>query len=170
MLKGYLKVIILRGLKNKPCSGYDLLKKVEEIIDEKPSSGSLYPLLNDLLRNNYIEILEESNRKKIYKITKDGEVLLEKLTKEKENYIKAQEELLNIVKGIDEKDYESYKDFIQFNENLKNENKILFRNIELLVEFKTIFNKVLSGKNISKSKEEEIKKILKETIKKLKKL
>ena len=48
MLRGFLRIVVLKALAESPKSGYALMKYIEERIGSKPSSGSMYPLLDKL--------------------------------------------------------------------------------------------------------------------------
>ena len=76
--RGYLKLLILHLLEEKPLHGYGImteLKKRYEI--PSPSAGAIYPLLSSLKRKNLIEVVEtEKREKKLYKITEKGKSYL----------------------------------------------------------------------------------------------
>lgn len=91
-MKGYLKIFVLRELVNKERTGYELMKCFENFTGTKmPSPGTIYPLLNDLLKKGMATVSKKDN-KKIYKITKKGEKILSNLMSERkkvlENIIK----------------------------------------------------------------------------------
>lgn len=71
--RGFLKAYLLVLLRKKPVHGYALIKGVHEKTGFwKPSPGAIYPLLNSLVREGYIEASPDSNRRKVYKLTKKG--------------------------------------------------------------------------------------------------
>jgi DNA-binding PadR family transcriptional regulator len=73
--QGILAVYILHTLHKKPKSGYDLLKEITEKTHGAwtPSKGTLYPLLNKLEEDGFIEITQVEQRSKtIYETTKKG--------------------------------------------------------------------------------------------------
>lgn len=71
-LKGKLKYLILLVIKEKPLHAYGIRKKIIEISQNtfKPSFGSIYPALEDLLEKKQIKI--KVGKKKEYIITKKG--------------------------------------------------------------------------------------------------
>ena len=91
-MRGYLKIFVLRELVRKERTGYELMKSFEDFTGtKKPSPGTIYPLLNDLMKKHMVTFSAKDN-KKIYKITRKGEKILQSLMAEKksvfENIIK----------------------------------------------------------------------------------
>lgn len=74
---GFLKLAILKMVSQRPLHGYALMKEIERMSGGtwRPSPGSIYPALQDLLRSGYIE-QEADGRKRIYKITPHGGTIL----------------------------------------------------------------------------------------------
>ncbi|MBU7032387.1 MAG: PadR family transcriptional regulator [Theionarchaea archaeon] len=75
----FLKIYTLQTISRHPQTGYDLLKDIEKKTDGKwvPSKGMMYPLLDEMEEEGLIEIQELGERsKKIYRITPQGETLL----------------------------------------------------------------------------------------------
>lgn len=75
---GFLKLAILRLVAERPIHGYALIKEIERITSEdwKPSPGSIYPALQDLVKHGMI-VVKEDGRKRIYEITPSGRAVLE---------------------------------------------------------------------------------------------
>jgi DNA-binding PadR family transcriptional regulator len=75
---GELKFIILRLLKEKPRHGYDVIKALEERMwgCYTPSAGAVYPTLQLLEDQGYVRSAETEG-KKVYHITPEGERFLE---------------------------------------------------------------------------------------------
>ncbi len=76
-ISGWLKMTILSLLVEGPLHGYAIMKRVAENTRETwtPTPGSLYPALNELLRERLVEEREEyvGKRKRIvYRITERG--------------------------------------------------------------------------------------------------
>lgn len=75
--KGFLKMIVLKIISEKPIHGYDII----QIMNEKshgrwvPSPGSVYPILDYLEKRHYVT-MEEADRKKVYTITEEGKAVL----------------------------------------------------------------------------------------------
>jgi len=165
MIRGQLNAFILKSIEEKPMSGYSLMKSIGETIGSRPSSGSVYPLLEKMRAEGAIEIKKEG-RRKVYSINDRGK---EKLHELMEN----QDELLNKVK-------EGFKTFLclsnrdmgffeELFENLKR-GELPFREINPeLVEFRnTVFGLFNEGK--VKQNKKEIKRILRRAIDGLKRL
>lgn len=72
MMKGYLRLIVMKTLSGKKLSGYDLIKEIEiKTGSWKPSFGSIYPLLEKLLKEKLVKV-EIEGRKKLYFLTEEG--------------------------------------------------------------------------------------------------
>ena len=67
-----LKLAILRQLSVKPLSGYSLMGSIRAQTGWKPSPGSVYPLLNQLLKAHAVTA-KDAGRRKIYTLTEKGE-------------------------------------------------------------------------------------------------
>ena len=68
----FLKYIVLKIIKYRPTHGYDIIKIIR--LRSKgcwtPSTGSIYPILDNLESNGLIQSKEiEERRKKVYSIT-----------------------------------------------------------------------------------------------------
>ena len=86
-MAGYLRLIVMKTLANRKLSGYDLIKQIEKNAGTwKPSFGSIYPLLDKLLKEKLVEV-EESGRKKLYHLTTEGRKHLELINKNKDKFI-----------------------------------------------------------------------------------
>ncbi len=75
---GEVKYVILRLLKEKPRHGYEIIKALEEKMGGwyTPSAGTVYPTLQLLEDQGYVRAVE-SEGKKVYHITTEGEAFLE---------------------------------------------------------------------------------------------
>jgi DNA-binding PadR family transcriptional regulator len=71
MLRGFLKIVVLKALAESPKSGYALMKFVEARIGTKPSPGSMYPLL-EKLKDEGLVTAKGVGRSKEYKLTVQG--------------------------------------------------------------------------------------------------
>jgi len=72
--RGYLKLLILHLLEEKPLHGYGIMAELEKRYEiPSPSAGAIYPLLANLKKNKLIEVVEtEKREKKLYRITEKG--------------------------------------------------------------------------------------------------
>jgi DNA-binding PadR family transcriptional regulator len=75
---GEVKFIILRLLKDKPMHGYEVMKALEEKMAGcyTPSPGTVYPTLQLLEDQGYVQASDEGG-KKVYQITAEGGRYLE---------------------------------------------------------------------------------------------
>src|SRR5512135_3152263 len=75
---GEVKYVILRLLKEKPRHGYEIIKELEERMGGcyTPSPGTVYPTLQLLEDQGYVRAAE-SEGKRVYHITPEGEAFLE---------------------------------------------------------------------------------------------
>lgn len=75
---GEVKYVILRLLKEKPRHGYEIIKELEERLGGAytPSPGTIYPTLQMLEDQGFVRA-EESEGKRVYHITPEGETFLE---------------------------------------------------------------------------------------------
>ena len=87
MMAGYLRLIVMKTLLNRKLSGYDLIKQIEKDTGTwKPSFGSIYPLLEKLLKEKLVEV-EVSGRRKLYFLTKEGKKHLSIIDKSKNTLV-----------------------------------------------------------------------------------
>jgi len=81
MRRGYTRLAVLVLLHGEPLTGYDIMKKIDEktLGFWRLTAGGVYPILNKLEEDNYISgnwTSESGRRKKVYKLTDNGEKLL----------------------------------------------------------------------------------------------
>ena len=162
MMKGYLRLIVMKALSNKKLSGYDLIKHIEmETGTWKPSFGSIYPLLDKLLKEKLVEF-EVQGRKKIYFLTDDGRSHLHKLSKLKNGMVDNMIAMINTFGRIADKRERAFMMEI-FNSIKKGRLPFSEINPEMGQFRATIFEAYSSNKDRKK-----IKSVLRDTIKKLK--
>ena len=73
--KYFLDILILRLIYREPMWGYKIIKKTQRLFGIKLRHGSLYPLLNDLEKNGYVnskKVPKEGRVRKYYSITPKG--------------------------------------------------------------------------------------------------
>jgi DNA-binding PadR family transcriptional regulator len=75
MLPGLLKMWMLKIISEEEASGYDIIKKVNELTGKKPSTGSVYPLLKSMQNEGWI-VGKKLSGKTIYQITDAGKKVL----------------------------------------------------------------------------------------------
>ncbi len=75
----HLRLIVLANLARDDLSGYSLMKNIKEKTGcWKPSAGSIYPLLEELLQKNLVTV-KKVDRKKVYSLTSLGKNELKSL-------------------------------------------------------------------------------------------
>jgi DNA-binding PadR family transcriptional regulator len=75
--KGFLKFLILHELKYGEFSGSELAEKIGERRGSKLTPGTIYPALKDLHNDRLVRYRSEG-RKKLYRLSEQGEGELEK--------------------------------------------------------------------------------------------
>jgi DNA-binding PadR family transcriptional regulator len=78
--RGSLKFIILIMLQEQPMHGYALMKQIEEKYEHPISQGIIYPTLQMLEDQGYVQVIEQ-NSKKIYNLTAEGKKYLDENNK-----------------------------------------------------------------------------------------
>lgn len=78
MIKGHLKLIVLKTLSEGGVSGYSIMKNIEKATGWKPSTGSVYPLLDNMLVSGDVNV-RKKDRRKLYTLTTIGKEKLKEL-------------------------------------------------------------------------------------------
>jgi formylmethanofuran dehydrogenase subunit E len=76
MLKGLLKMSMLKIISDNKVTGYGIIKKINDLTGEKPSTGSVYPMLKSMAQKGWI-IGSAENGKTFYEITDSGQKVVE---------------------------------------------------------------------------------------------
>jgi len=84
-MKTVLKIFILKQLMKEEMSGYDIMKRCEEVLGYKPSPGTIYPLLKSLERKKIIEGKKEG-RRIVYKLSPRGKKFMKEIIMAKEEF------------------------------------------------------------------------------------
>src|SRR4030095_1085984 len=97
---GEMKFVILRLVREKPRHGYEIIKALEEKfgVCDTPSAGTLYPTLQLLEDQGYIRGADEDGRK-VYRITPEGEALLDSRRDEVDEIFERVRETIRDVAG-----------------------------------------------------------------------
>jgi DNA-binding PadR family transcriptional regulator len=104
--RAFLKYIVLKIIKEKPTHGYEIIKTVELRSNGRwtPSAGSIYPILESLESNGFIQS-EEIERKKVYAITLKGGEALDRMTQKKMELLNEMSRIINsVTEGNEEND------------------------------------------------------------------
>ncbi len=94
MKTGHLKGIVLNCLEARPDSGYGIMASIKNNTGWKPSTGSMYPLLQEM-RNEGLVAEKKDEKKKIYHLTAKGKLELEQLKKSHEKII---DEVIKVIR------------------------------------------------------------------------
>ncbi len=162
MMSGYLRHIVMKTLLSRKLSGYDLTKEIEKSTGTwKPSFGSIYPLLEKLLKEKLVDF-ELEGRKKVYFLTNEGKKHLAVIDKSK-NFIV--DRLITTWKAFGRISDKREVNFMMEVFNSLKKGQLPFKEFNPeLNEFRaTIFELYSTGKDRKK-----VKAILRGTIKKLK--
>ena len=96
-MEGYLKIFVLNKLKGNAKSGYELMKDFElSTGSRKPSPGTIYPLLNDLLKRGFLNVSKKPNKKN-YTLSKKGETFLARIMQEQKKAIERRIKLCGLI-------------------------------------------------------------------------
>ena len=88
-MQGYLKIFVLRELAQRELTGYDIMKGFESFSGAKmPSPGTMYPMLNDLLKKRLIAVTEKDH-KKFYRITSSGKKVMQLMMEQRKKMLRS---------------------------------------------------------------------------------
>ncbi|HYD03172.1 MAG TPA: PadR family transcriptional regulator [Alphaproteobacteria bacterium] len=166
MLRNHLKIIVMDKLRDRPLSGYDLIKEIYTSTSWKPSFGSMYPLLKELHTKKLVNV-KTVNRKKVYSLSAQGIKVLDEAIEAKKNIsdiMRKQFEIMNEI--CTPKEHHHMKNVIkEFKDG-----PVMFANFskEFDEVHQLMFKLYKQGK--TNTKEAEIKKILNDMIIKLRKV
>jgi len=107
-VRGFLKVVVLKELSDSPKTGYALMKCIGEKLGSKPSSGSMYPLLEMLKKEGLVVIKDEA-----YILTASGKKILGSLEKKREECISHMIEGAKMVSALTGEDTSTCETFVQ---------------------------------------------------------
>jgi len=165
MIRGNLKILVLKALDKKPLSGYALMKYIEDKIGTKPSPGSMYPLLDDLKKDSFV-VCKKDGRKKIYSLTKAGKEHLKVINLNKDILLKKTEESIKMWAALTGENLSQFQEIIEALKKGKYAIEDIPPEVQIFkIEMAKIFSKGLFQKNKKK-----VKDILKKATKELKNL
>ncbi len=167
MLKNQLKLIVLKKLDEKSLSGYDLIKEIYTSTGSwKPSFGSMYPLLKEL-HNNKLVTVKVVNRKKVYSITTLGKKILKEALIASQTVIETMAKEFKMMENICSAHERKHLDVVI--QKIHSDKAIFGTFTDEMDQFQRLMMNLITDKKL-KSKEQEVKKILSETISKLKRI
>ncbi len=161
-MNSHLKIIILRNIDSGEKTGYDLMKVIHEKCGWKPSPGSMYPALNELLKKKCATV-KTKGKQKIYTITAQGKQQLNILHKQKEKFIEKMKQEIKIFSDMVGVDHD---DLIEFIDKIK-KTEPPFKGISKeVLEFRKTFLNTIS-KELNEAQQKKIKILMAKTIKEL---
>ena len=164
-VKGGLKLIVLKILNNKDVTGYDLIHEIELNTGFwKPSPGSIYPLMNDLLKRKLVSCKKKGN-KKIYSISKEGKEFYKKIKIKKAKIVRDVFDGIKFLEFMAD-DKKELKVSLDLLKEFEKEDSLLEENTDSIIKLKISFMKALKKKGNA----EKVNKILENTSKQLSKL
>lgn len=89
LMKGLLDLIVLQFLSSKPMHGYQIITKIRKTFGVYFGPSTIYPLLNALEKNGYVQSewnMNNERPRKVYKLTSEGHKLLN-FTEDSLNFI-----------------------------------------------------------------------------------
>ena len=89
-LTSLTKFYTLALLSQKPRHGYEIIKEIEKRIGKKPSTGQIYPLLDEFEEEKLLEAEErkvDGRKRKVYEITDKGQKTFSEVLKKFYNLI-----------------------------------------------------------------------------------
>lgn len=95
MKRGMIKMLALRIISTDEVTGYDLMKRIEQITGRRPSSGTIYPMLSSMAEEGWIERRNEGE-KALYSITDTGMKKMEEFQALKREYADKIMEMMSI--------------------------------------------------------------------------
>ena len=72
-MRGFLSFLVLRLISKKPRSGEDLREEIGKRKGQRPSPGTIYPVLKGLSKAGLISEVKGNGKTKLYRLTKKGE-------------------------------------------------------------------------------------------------
>ncbi len=157
-IRGILKLLIMKELEKSSASGYDLIKRISNIV-KKPSPGSIYPLLKELTNSGFLNVKIDGNRK-LYSLSEKGKLVLEEASKREKEAILKKIEVLESSGIITTDEAEKMLHFINFKRELMMKLAELRNWREFIIAL---------SKAIEKSKDE-VESIIEDAIKKLREI
>ena len=165
-MRGHLKLIVLKFLAKNPLSGYDLMKGIGQETGWKPSTGSMYPLLESLISEK-LASSRRDGRRTLYQITESGRNFLEEGLKRKNEMLERHIEDLKVFESFTGKGECSIA--IEMMSKLK-AGKMPFRELNPeLINFNENLFRIYKSENLERWKRD-VRKILGEANRKLERL
>ena len=118
-----LKFLILRILEEGPLSGYEVGKRIEEILGHA-YPGSIYPLLRWWEEKGFVRKGEK------YELTQKGRKFLKELEEKRNKYIEmAKKDLLALARALGDSDMEKLVSYLPLREKIGDEGMVLLASV-----------------------------------------
>lgn len=111
-LRGFLRIVTLKALADGEKSGYGLMKFVEEKVGDRPSAGSMYPLLDKLEKDKLIKS-KKSGRAVLYSLTPDGRKRLKVIEKKRNEILDGFIEGMKMLEALTGEDMSLHRGIIE---------------------------------------------------------
>ncbi len=155
-LKGILKILILKELERNSLSGQELMNRIGQKTAKRPSPGSVYPILHELLSSGFLDMRVDGKRK-IYSLSDHGKRVLEEFSKREKQAILSKIEVLRDWGVISTEESNDMIDFVE----MKRENFLRLFRLRNWVRFVTMLSK------IARKSEERAEEILESAIRQM---
>ena len=145
-MQGYLKIFVLRELAQEELTGYDIMKSFGRRTGTKmPSPGTMYPLLNELMKKRLIAMTVKEN-KKFYRITSSGKKVLRMLMDERRKTLRNMLPILGRIYSA--KELKGVRRAL----NMMSSDRQQYRDIDVLHGFRDTVFDFLTSKNYPKKR------------------
>jgi len=166
-MKGYISIVVLKSISEskKGQSGYGLMKSIEERCGKKPSAGSIYPILKELLKEGLVTVKKEG-KKKIYITTPASKEYLIKFSEHKNQMIENVQHNVRYagtILGLD-----AHKDVVELLDRMKSGEPPFGEFTHDMMQFRKILIPMLIDESLTKKKKATVRKILLKATKDLK--
>ncbi len=164
-IQGYLKILVFKALQEGPKSGYSLMKYIYEKVGIRPSPGSIYPLLEQLKKENLVAA-KRTGRTLEYRLTPQGKQKSALIEEKRQECVQNIVSAMKMMSALTGEDFSMPQQMIESMQKGEEPFKELNPEMEeLRSQFLQMYNKGLISKNAAK-----IKKILSRTARELKSL
>ncbi len=114
-----MKLFVLKQLSKESMTGYDFIKKCEEIMGYRPSAGSIYPILHGMEKDGIIYGIREG-RRKIYSLTPKGKKFVNEINEMREEFYEKLRAILSaMAESFDEMELKKFMIIREYPELMK---------------------------------------------------
>jgi len=164
-LRGFLRIVTLKALADGEKSGYGLMKFIEEKVGDRPSSGSIYPLLEKLQEEGQVTA-KKQGRSTLYSLTPQGKKKLAVVEKKRSEILEGFIDGMKMIEALTGEDLTMHK--LMIGQVQKGEVPFKEINPEWIALKTALFERWKAGK--LKEQAPRIKKLIKKTYQELKRI